>query len=244
MQEKGIDSSQTSIIEWRRAFQVFLSLQMRTLFVFAIGCLLSFLGQLPLGTVSITATQITIQETMAAAWKYAMGVALVEMVYLRLVLSGMNWIMRYAVVFSIMGWLTAVIFLVLGILCIRWNGSGKEKGKGLMLSFTRNRFILGLAISALNPVQIPFWFIWSGYFMDMHWLSNRAVEFNWFTVGAGLGTLMGLGLYMVGGNWLVLKMKASNRQLNNAIGIIFIVAAIVQLCRLFAKAGFPGQHYP
>ena len=221
--------------------QDFLTLQMHLLIVFWSGCLLSFLGQLPLGTMSITATQIAVQESMPAAWKYALGVTLVEMLYLRIVLAGMEWIMRYEIIFSIMGWLTAFIFLILGILCIKHTRNRPDNKKTLMLSFSIGRFWLGLSMSALNPAQIPFWFIWSGYFMDMHWLSSTASEFNWFTFGAGLGTLLGLGVYMTGGNWLVTKMKASTRQLNNAIGIIFIVAAIVQFCRLFTKGGLAGS---
>lgn len=219
------------------AIEVCITLLMHLLIVFWLGCLLSFLGQLPLGTMSITATQIAVQESVSAAWKYALGVTVVEMVYLRIVLSGMDWIMQYEIVFSIMGWLTALVFLTLGILCIRNTRKSPDNKKTLMLGFSINRFWLGITMSALNPAQIPFWFIWSGYFIDMHWLSSTSAEFNWFVLGAGLGTLMGLGLYMFGGNLLITKMKASTRQLNNAIGIIFIVAAIVQFYRLFAKAG-------
>ena len=70
------------------------------LFPFFLGLILSFLGQLPLGTMSMTATQIAVQENFRNAWKYSVGVALIEMVYLRLVLSGMQWIMRSSFGFS------------------------------------------------------------------------------------------------------------------------------------------------
>lgn len=51
-----------------------------TLFV---GMLVSFLGQLPLGNLSITATQIGLGEDFKRAWSYSIGVAIVEMIYLR-----------------------------------------------------------------------------------------------------------------------------------------------------------------
>jgi hypothetical protein len=41
----------------------------------------------------------------------------------------------------------------------------------------------------------------------------------------------GLIVYMYGGNWMVTKMKTSNRTLNKLMGFIFIVAAVVQLVR-------------
>ena len=88
-------------------------------------------------------------------------------------------------------------------------------------------------MSALNPAQIPFWFIWSGYFLNQGWLTPGFCAFNLFTLGSGTGyTWRTDAVYMYGGNWLVNKMKTSNRTLNKIMGIIFIVAAIAQLYRL------------
>src|SRR5664279_3510062 len=84
-------------------------------FSFFLGFLLSFLGQLPLGTISITATQIAVQENFRNAWKYSAGVALVEMIYLRLILSGIGWLMKNQTLFSIFNWITVIFFLVLGV---------------------------------------------------------------------------------------------------------------------------------
>ena len=46
--------------------------------ILLIGWLVSFLGQLPLGTMSITATHIAILESFKNAWWYAIGVAIIE----------------------------------------------------------------------------------------------------------------------------------------------------------------------
>ena len=95
-----------------------------------------------------------------------------------------------------------------------------------------DRFLLGMSMSALNPVQIPFWFIWTGYFLNQGWLKPGFTHFNVFTLGAALGTIAGLVVYMYGGNWLVAKMKTSNRTLNKIMGVIFIIAAIAQVYRV------------
>jgi len=205
---------------------------MHFLFTCLLGFILSFLGQLPLGTMSITATQISVQENFNKAWKYSLGVALIEMVYLRAVLSGVEWIMQHRLFFSMLNWATLAFFLSLGV----WSFIAAQKQhtgeKALLLNNRLNRFFLGISMSALNPAQIPFWFIWSGYFMDRGWLVPGFESFNWFTLGCGLGTVGGLALYMYGGNFLVTKMKASNRTLNKIMGIVFILAAVAQLYRL------------
>lgn len=208
---------------------------MHFIFIFFLGWLLSFFGQLPLGTMSITATQIAVQENFNKAWKYSVGVTIIEMVYLRLVLSGVDWIMQHELFFTIIGWLTVIVFLALGIISFvtaNKNGSGK---KTLLLNNTLGRFWLGASMSALNPAQIPFWFIWSSYFIDIKLLHTGFAEFNIFTIGAGVGTLIGLAVYIYGGNWLVVKMKTSTKTLNKIMGIIFIIAALAQLYRMLYK---------
>jgi threonine/homoserine/homoserine lactone efflux protein len=200
---------------------------------FFLGFILSFLGQLPLGTMSITATQIAVQENFRNAWKYSFGVALIEWVYLRLVLSGMQWIITHHVLFSIFNWLTVVFFLVLGVLSFIAAQKQERAKKALLLNSRLHRFILGMSMSALNPAQIPFWFVWTGYFINQGWLKSGFTNFNVFSGGAALGTIAGLGVYMYGGNWLVSKMKTSNRMLNKIMGVIFIIAAIAQVYHLF-----------
>ena len=197
-----------------------------------IGWLVSFLGQLPLGTMSITSTQIAVQEGFTNAWKYSLGVAIIEMVYLRLVLSGVDWIMRHKLFFEILGWLTVAVFLVLGVLSFLAARKQNATHKALLLDNRLNRFFLGVSMSALNPAQVPFWFIWSSYLLDLQVLHPGFGEYNLFTLGCGLGTISGLALYMYGGNWLITKMKTSNRTLNTVMGIIFVIAALAQLYRM------------
>ena len=214
-------------------YQLFnLSLHMHLLFICLLGWLLSFLGQLPLGTMSITATQIAVQENFGNAWKYSLGVALVEVIYLRLVLSGVDWIMQHKVFFAVLGWLTVVVFLVLGIFSFMAARKQPDNKKALLLNNNVNRFFLGVSMSTLNPAQIPFWFIWSSYFMDIQLLDSSFTAFNWFTFGAGIGTVSGLAVYMYGGNWLITKMKTSNRTLNKIMGVVFVIAALAQLYRM------------
>ena len=210
-----------------------MSVLVQFLYTFFIGWLVSFLGQLPLGTLSITSTQIAVQENFSNAWKYAIGVALVEIIYLRLTLSGVNWIIQHQLFFIVLGWLTVAVFLVLGVASIlSARKQEQQEKKALLLDNDLHRFFLGLSMSALNPAQIPFWFIWSTYLLDIKVLHSDNSAFNVFTAGCGAGTITGLALYMYGGNWLITKMNTSNRTLNLVMGIIFFIAAIAQLYRM------------
>lgn len=69
-------------------------------------------------------------------------------------------------------------FLILGVLSMVKANPAAKDSKALLLEGRLDRFLLGAAKSALNPAQIPFWFVWSGYFMDMYWLASDFNEFN------------------------------------------------------------------
>jgi threonine/homoserine/homoserine lactone efflux protein len=205
---------------------------MKLVYVFFMGWFVSFAGQLPLGTMSITSTQIAVQENFRNAWKYAIGVAVVEVVYLRLTLSGVGWIMKHELFFMILGWLTVAVFLILGVTSFFTAYKQQKEKKALLLNNDIHRFFLGASMSALNPAQIPFWFIWSTYLLDNAKLRPDFIDYNFFTAGCGLGTISGLALYIYGGNWLITKMNTSTKTLNIVMGIIFIIASIAQFYRM------------
>lgn len=194
--------------------------------------LISFLGQLPLGNMNMTATQLSVQEGNKQAWLYALGIALVEVVYLRISLLGMDWIRKNETLFLILGWVTVVLFLTLGILSFIAAKKQKKESKGLLLKTNMNRFVLGLSISAVNPAQIPFWFIWSTYLVERNILEPTMSHYNAFTIGAAIGSLAGEALYIHGGKWLIKKLKASDQKLNIFMALIFIATALIQLYKM------------
>ena len=205
---------------------------MQTVIFILLGFTVSFLGQLPLGNMSFTSTQICLQEGFKKAWEFAIGVAIIEMVYLRFALTGMAWVTEHRNWFLALGWLTVVLFLALGIMAFITANKQTGDKKSLVLNNKLHRFFLGLMMSALNPVQIPFWFLWTTTLFQMGLLPANNDSFNLFTIGAGTGTIAGLAVYIHGGNWLVNKLNTSNKTLNKIMGIIFILTALLQLWRV------------
>ena len=194
----------------------------------------SFLGQLPLGNLNVAATQIGVEENIKSAWLFSIAVAIVEVIYLRIALNSSEWLMQNKMLFSYMSWFTVILFFVLGFLSIRKAIRQKEaEKKGLLIDNNINRFLLGLALSAINPMQIPFWFFWGTYFISNGTVKPTFTDFNFFTIGAGIGTLSGQVIYIHGGKWLIIKLKASHRILNIVMGAVFMISAAVQLYKIF-----------
>ena len=203
--------------------------------------IISFLGQLPFGNMNLTATQLAVQEGYGNAWKYSIGIVIIEMIYLRLALTAMDWVVKQHTVFTVMSWLTVAVFLALGILSLIMARRQTKEKKGLLLNNKLNRFVLGVSVSLINPAQIPFWFIWSTYLIQNKVLQTSALYFNLFTAGAAIGSIAGLALYIHGGRWIIAKMKASNKQLNIFMGIVFIIASLFQLYNIFFRHSITHQ---
>ena len=205
--------------------------------VLFIGFGVSFLGQLPLGNLNVAATQIGVQENFKNAWLFSIAAAIVEVIYLRIGLNSSQWMMNNKQIFNAMSWVTVVLFYVLGFFSIRKALKQKEaEKKGLLIDNKINRFLLGLMLSAINPLQIPFWFFWGTYFIRNGSVKPTSLDFNLFTIGAGLGTLTGQTIYIYGGTLLIKKLKASHKVINIFMGAVFIISATIQVYKI-VKAG-------
>jgi threonine/homoserine/homoserine lactone efflux protein len=147
----------------------------------------------------------------------------------------MDWVVENKTLFTIMGWITVVVFIGLGVLAFILARKQTSAKKGLLINNKINRFLLGMMVSGVNPAQIPFWFLWSTQLLDAKVIQPTMLHFNLFTIGAGIGSLAGLAVYIHGGKWLITKLKTSNRGLNVFMGVVFILAGLFQLYNMLFK---------
>src|SRR5262249_1136607 len=83
--------------------------------IFFTGLFISFLGSLPLGTLNVAAMQIAITDGYTAAILFSLGSLLVEMIYVRISLIGIDWIRKQKKLFKILEWVTLFIVLALAV---------------------------------------------------------------------------------------------------------------------------------
>lgn len=205
---------------------------MRIIKIFGWGLLISFLGSLPLGTLNVAAMQIGIQESLRDAIYFSLGSLLVEMIYVRISLVGIDWIRKQKKLMKAMEWITLIIILALA--AGSFIAAMKEGGgaKNVMLENNMHRFLLGMLMCAINPVQIPFWFGWSTVLFSAKILEPRSLYYNSYIVGIGLGTLAGNCVFIFGGKWMVERIANSESYLNWVIGGIFLITALIQIWKI------------
>ncbi|MFM7710320.1 MAG: LysE family translocator [Ferruginibacter sp.] len=217
---------------------------MRLLTVFFWGMLISFIGSLPLGSLNIAAMQIGIQETVQQAIYFSLGSLLVEMIYVRISLIGIDWMSKQARLMKALQWITLAVVLALAIgsfMAAAKTTSTGQAEKNALLNLDVHRLLLGMIMSAINPVQIPFWFGWSMVLFDKKILEPKQAQYNTYIIGIGLGTLAGNAVFIFGGKWLTDRIQNSGQYINWIIGGVFVITAIIQLYRLLFPAAKKQQ---
>ena len=202
------------------------------LLVLFMGWLVSFIGQIALGSMSLTSTQISVEEGVKPAMLFTWGVMVIEMLYLRLSLAGMDVIYQHPAIVRAIGWITAAFFVVLCAMSIRSIITYHEEKKSTLLDHSINRFVFGMMLSAANPGQIPFWLLWSNYMLDWKILHSSSLQYNLFTIGGGIGTVTGLMVYIYAGNYIVTKLNMSNKTLYKIMAIAFALASTAQIWKM------------
>jgi len=198
--------------------------------------MISALGTLPLGTLNVAAMQVSVSEGLVQAIYFSLGVALVEVIYVRISLVGLHWIRQNARFLRWMDWIALAVVLALAVGSF-YAAMHPSQDKSLILQTNIPNFFLGMLMSAISPAQVPFWFGWSSVLFSKRVLHANATCYNYYIVGIGIGTLIGLSIFVFGGQFLVNGLQNKHDLINYIIGSVFLLTAIIQLVKILMHKG-------
>ncbi len=201
--------------------------------VFFWGILISFLGSLPLGTMNVTATTLAVQKGSSAASQFAWGAMLIEIICVRLALLAIEIVKKSKNIFRIFEWFTTALIMALSISSFIAAIQMRAFGDSPFTLYAIHPFLLGLMISALNPLHIPFWLGWSTILINKNILRPTPWTYNIYVTGIGLGSILGFGVFIYGGAYLVQSLKGHQQIVNCVIGLVLFITALIQLFKLF-----------
>jgi threonine/homoserine/homoserine lactone efflux protein len=207
---------------------------MKLIRVFVSGMFISFLGTLPLGTLNISAMQISVSDGIRPALLFSLGALLIEIIYVRISLVAMNWVIRQKKLLRALEWGTVIVITALAVSSYV-AAADPEVKKNVILSNTIHRFWLGVMMSAINPVQIPFWFGWSTALFTKGVLKPIPGYYNMYIIGIGFGTFLGNLVFIFGGRIIVESLNTNQNYLHLIIGTIFLITALIFLIKLIRK---------
>ena len=199
--------------------------------VFFWGMLVSFLGSLPLGTMNVTVTQISVQKGVADGFAFAVGSMIIEVIIVRIALVTMKWLAKQHKLFCLLEYVTTsiILFLAMASFVAAYKMTGFVSSLPIQ---TVKPFWTGSLLSLTNPLHIPFWLGWSTVLMNKNILKPSFTQYNLYVTGIGIGTVLGFMVFIYAGNYLVLQIQQHQTLLNCVIGIVLLITAIIQVKKM------------
>ena len=181
------------------------------------GFVLSFIGSIPLGYLNVVGFQIYEKSGVQPTIYFLLGVIYIEFLVINFTLifakklAENKKLTKYIEVFS-------VVFMFL-LAAVFYFGSNTKIDYAT--SFRYMPFVLGLVLSSLNFIQIPFWTGWNLYLLNQNYIEISNYKKYFYLLGTVMGTFFGmLGLI------LSLNYFASNVEFLSKYLIKFIIPAV------------------
>jgi threonine/homoserine/homoserine lactone efflux protein len=199
--------------------------------IFFWGALISFVGSLPPGTMNIVATQITAQQGYRAGTLYSIGSMLAEVIIVRLALGGMKRLMSCRQIFHFLDIVTAILLLLMTIGCFVAAVQMNDFVHILPKS-SWHPFWVGLFISAVNPLHLPFWLGWTTLMMNKGIVTPQAKSLNVYVLGISFGTMLGFLTFIYGGYYLMTVFRDRQFEICIAAGSVLLVITYLHIRRM------------
>ncbi len=200
-----------------------LSLMVHYLKVSLYGLLISFLGALPFGTLNLTAFDIAASQGLVSAIWFAFAVVAVELAMVRLSLFGNEHLQlgKKAMHYVLLLGIVLLLYLSLDSFLDIFRGPLSHP-KTNFLPHIESAFVLGLLLSSLNPLQLPFWFTWNKVLDNKGILRASAGHYTFYIMGIGLGTLIGLGIFILAGRFIFTNYDQYHAVTSLLMGLLYL----------------------
>jgi small neutral amino acid transporter SnatA (MarC family) len=189
-----------------------------------IGIPIGFYGYLFPGNINIMVLELYASKKYKMLITILSLIVLFESVYCIGSLFYLNKIKTTYSLFSTIEMASYLFILAMGSWMLFEKQSGKKAAK--------NTFYRGLLSIIIHPQQIPFWILIGVVINPVMNFGMGLSSTITFMLCNAIGTLLVMAVYMVYGSRLMDYFKLKLKQLNVAIGVIYIIIAVVSLSKL------------
>lgn len=197
------------------------------------GLVLSLIGSLPPGFISLLVAQTSITKGLKAALWAASGAAVVETGQAWLAGTIAVWLLAHPEVEQWFQWGALLVFLPAGTYLLFFAREVQVKKEHSMPQSVWRHLGRGALISLFNMMALPYWFAYCGWLKVNGWWPERPFSIVFFSLGVGLGTLLALGLYAWAAQLAIQRSAQIGRYMNRFIGLVFYALACKVLMNLF-----------
>ncbi|MFD1315775.1 LysE family transporter [Namhaeicola litoreus] len=197
---------------------------------FVIGFIMAFAGLLPPGMLNMTAMKTAVAVDKKAGFLFSLGAALIVIPQAFIALYFANYFAKHPEIIENISFLgVIVLFLLSGFFF--WLARKKNSKESKIQS--SNFFFMGMIMSALNMLAIPYYLVYSTLLESRDILILERNYILFFVFGAFFGAFALFTLFVLLSDVLIKRAKYIARNLNYLLSILFFFLAIFTLINIF-----------
>jgi len=195
------------------------------------GFIMAFGGLLAPGMLNMTAVRTSIEKGKKAGIVFSAGAASVVFVQASIALIFANYLNQHPEIISKLKIAGVVVFFILAIFFFlqarkKFTADGKNR-KG-------NLFFIGVFMSSINMLAIPFYLGLSTYLSAKEQIILSQPFITIFVVGSALGAFMLFVTYVGLANTIVKKVNFIAKNINYVLSLLFFILAVITLMKILA----------
>lgn len=201
-----------------------------------VGFLVSFIGSIPLGYLNIVGYEVYKNFGLNETIFYLLGVISIEffVIYFTLIFANklienkklIKFIEAFSIVFM---FLLAYIF---------YSSASKEAPSQTVLDkyVDYSPFVVGVILSCLNFIQIPFWTSWNLYLLNGNYIEVSKSRKYFYVFGTIFGTFSGMLVLILSLDYVTNQTDFLAKYLMKVIiPLVFIILGLVQGFKFYKK---------
>lgn len=157
-----------------------------------VGFLISFVGSIPLGYLNVVGYEVYKNSGLNDTILYLIGVISIEFIVIYCTLLFANQLIANKKLIKFIEAFSIIFMFLLAY--IFYSSASKETSNESVLDKYVNYspFVVGLILSCLNFIQIPFWTSWNLYLLNGNYIEISKSRKYFYVLGTILGTFSGM----------------------------------------------------
>jgi threonine/homoserine/homoserine lactone efflux protein len=200
-----------------------------------LGFFIAFLAVIPPGLINMTAAKISLQEGKNIAISFALGASVIIFFQTFIAVLFARFISNHQEIVSTLQEIGIFVFSMLSFYFF-WIAKKPKKIKtDSRVKGKSSRFFLGMLLSILNLLPIPFYVFASMTLTSSGYFSFDKIPVAEFVIGVMSGSFTVLYIYIVAFKKIENKTEFLMRNINTIIGSVTTFMAVLTLFKLLYK---------
>lgn len=207
------------------------------------GFLVSFIGSIPLGYLNIVGYDVYKKSGLNDTYLYLSGVITIEFLVILFTLFFANQLMNNKKLIKYIEGFSIIFMFILAYIFYSNSSSGASNHSFLDYYKNYSSYTVGLVLSCLNFIQIPFWLGWNLYLLNAKYIDVSKSNKYFYVLGTLVGTFLGMLALILSLNYVTDQNDFLSKYLMKVIiPLVFVGLGFFQGIKFYKKYKFPQEN--